>query len=619
MFEAFKRILSAVMSFIMIILAAFGVGSSAVTDAMLVGDWLAALCEEFGMASYENEEPYYEGITADSEYFAAVQTAYEWGIINAEDDVVVDAPLTNEFAAMCLVRAARLEAENVAEIKNANWLDYAQEVAIAVANGLFEISASGKFKVETLKTEDALKVLADAKTIWANKAFEEKAASYVVADGVKDLAEVEYAEENGKFVYDDVDLEEGDVFVNDQGAYEVKAVTEEDGKAVVSAQSVALEDAVDKVSLEGTVEANLDTAQVTDENSGEIVQDYDEVKIGGQGDVGNWIKDEVKGLIAKGIEKAIEAVDEFLTSPEISFSIKGFKVKVGYNAGTVALSVAGNIANNIHINKAYALSDITFSTKYDANLKKLKINEAYVIANYDLVETTVLTGSYAASVVPDETENEVDFLTRVKEGLFHLEKGSNVKFDVVKFNIPVGSTGLIITLKLSVTISAVGTIKIVVTSNETKGVEIINNHLRYISDSTIYDRKYEITGDFKLMLGIYIILNFLGYDIVDAVFQGGIGAYVVTRVYKENKVIAEDLEIPVDVYMEATAGNEAFDNTKFCVNVDLYGILKISVGENSLVDEIGLSDSWTIYDRSNATFAHWHIEDGSLMDACSNA
>lgn len=615
-----KRVVSLLMSLVMLILAAFGIGTSGVTDGMKTGDWLKALCEEFGMTTYSSEDPYYEGITAESEYFGAVQAAYEWGIIDEKDDMDLDAPLTNEFAAKCLVKAARLEAENVPEIKNAKWLDYAEEVAIACANGLFKLSALGFFKVEILSVEDALKVLADAKTMWANQSFDETFANYTVKDGVKDLTAASYTEADGKFVYDDADLAKGDVFVNEQGAYKVKAVAKEDGKTVVSAAEVALEDAVDAVSMEGTVEANLEDAQVVNEFNGEVIQDYaEEESFAAQSKVGDWVKEQATGLVNMAVDKAKKEINKLLANPKISFSVKGYKIKAAYTDGTVALSVSGNPTSHIAIAKSYALSNINFSTKYDANLAKLKINEAYVIANYDLVDQTAVTGSYAASVVPTETENEVDFLTRVKEGLFKISEGNAVKIDVVTFSVPVGKTGLIVSLKLSVSISVSGKVEVIVTANETKGVEVIDNHVRYISDSTIYERQYNISGDFQVTVGLYLSLNFLSYDIVDAYIVGGIGAVVTTNVYRNNEIVVEGLQIPADVYLEATAGNDAFDDTQSCIDIEFYGILRIAVGENSLCKKIGLHKTWSIFDRSNGAFAHWHLEDGQRVDACTRA
>ena len=35
----------------------------------------------------------------------------------------------------------------------------------------------------------------------------------------------------------------------------------------------------------------------------------------------------------------------------------------------------------------------------------------------------------------------------------------------------------------------------------------------------------------------------------------------------------------------------------------IYGILRISVGENSLMGKIGLKKSWSIFDRNNGTIA----------------
>lgn len=625
MLIALKKVLSLCLSLVMIILSAFGVGTSVVTDGMTVGPWLQALCVEFGMTTYESETPYYANVTAEDPFFGAVQACYEWGIIDKDDTINTAAPLTNAFAAKCLVKAARLEADTIVEIKNAKLLDYAEDIAIAIANGLFELASNGSFKVKVLKEEEALKVLAEAKTIWANQAFDDEHADYIVKDGVKDLTAVAYDEADGKLVYDaETDIDAGDIIVTDAGAYEVKNVKAAGDKNIVSVADVALEDAVDSVNLEGTIEADLDAARVVDEYNGEVVQDFADEAFAAQGSVGDWVKKETEKLINKGIDAVKKAIYKKLANPKISFSVKGFKVKASYSSGTVALSVSGKVEDHVAIEKAYELSNINFSTKYDADLANRKIHEAYVIANYDLVDYSSVTGSYAASVVPKEVEEDeddpIDFLDRVKNNLFKVREGSGVKIDVVSFEVPVGSTGLTVSLKLSVTISVSGKIEITILSNQTKGIEVIDNHVRYISDHTVYDREYGINGDFKLMLGLYLTLTFLTYDIIDAYIAAGLGAYVATTVYRSNgTVLAEDLEISEDVYMEATAGNEKFDETTCCFDIDFYGILSIGVGENSLCKKIGLHKTWNILNKSNATIAHWHIENGKRVDKCTKA
>ena len=42
-------------------------------------------------------------------------------------------------------------------------------------------------------------------------------------------------------------------------------------------------------------------------------------------------------------------------------------------------------------------------------------------------------------------------------------------------------------------------------------------------------------------------------------------------------------------------------------HADIYGILEVGLGNNSVLSIVGLCETWTIYDRSNATFASFVI------------
>ena len=169
-------------------------------------------------------------------------------------------------------------------------------------------------------------------------------------------------------------------------------------------------------------------------------------------------------------------------------------------------------------------------------------------------------------------------------------------------------------MTVSLSISACGRVEIIVKSNEVKGYEIINNKGRYISESSIVDRYFNIQGDFQVVLGINLYLSFLGIRIVDVGFQGGIGAYIYTRIYNTVTHYLEEENVPYDVVVEIATGLPNLEDLRICTAIQLYGILRFSVGEKSIISKIGLSKTWTIYDRSNGVFAELYMVDGKLVD-----
>ena len=138
------------------------------------------------------------------------------------------------------------------------------------------------------------------------------------------------------------------------------------------------------------------------------------------------------------------------------------------------------------------------------------------------------------------------------------------------------------------------------------GYEIINNKGRLIHDQTVTDRKIEAAGDFSICLGVGLGLGILGYDVVDVCVTGGIGASVFATLRfldADGNVITESTaNVAVDAVAAAVAGADIDVDPDLHGTVELYGILRVAVGQNSLISKIGLSKSWTIFDKSNATF-----------------
>ena len=592
-----KRIIALILSFLMSILGALGIAVPTDSDLVKQGEWLALVIEDFGITKQDVEIPY-KGVPAD--YLDIVKTAYGYGTLEGIGKLDVNAYATNEFVAATILNTSSVDVD-------------------------IDIPTKGLKAKKWAKLADALEALDAAVAANNNKEVPAIPQSEIVPQAdVADLSDVAYTVVGDKLIYAaaDFNLKAGDKFIaganefNISGAaYEVKAVEYVDGAAIVDVAAVALEDAVEAVDFEGAVDVDFNDAVVYD-NNGAVVEIADEPTVAGQ----NVIKDKTGELIDKGVE----AAKEYLNAPKISFSVKGFKVKAALNDGRVDLSIGGNVCDGVYVEKLYTMTNIKIDAKYNANIKKLDIKEAYVKTNYDLVETTVITGSYAASVMPEggSFSNEGDnFLDKLKTNLstLTLQPGGGQKVQIFKYDIPIGTTGLTVEMDVSLTLSVTGKIEIIVTSNETKGYEIINNKGRVIHESIVYDRAFNISGDFRAVLGLDLSLTFLTYKIVDVEVSGGVGAYVITKIFNVKTHNTTTSDLPLDVVVDSSTSLDNLDDLKFCADVTLYGILSVSVGRNSIIGKIGLSKTWNIYDRDNGTFAHLHIENSGIVDQCSYA
>ncbi|MGN1168959.1 MAG: hypothetical protein ACI4RB_02465, partial [Acutalibacteraceae bacterium] len=172
--------------------------------------------------------------------------------------------------------------------------------------------------------------------------------------------------------------------------------------------------------------------------------------------------------------------------------------------------------------------------------------------------------------------------------------------------IPLGNTSLTVTLDFSVIIGVDGTMKLVVTSENTTGYEIINNKGRFIHEEEVIDREINAYGNFSVTLGFGVGLGILGYNVVDVAVEGGLGANVYATlkfVDANGDVITESTaQVAVDAVSAAVAGSDLDVDADLEGEVNLYGILRVSVGQNSLIKKIGLSKTWTIFDQNNGVF-----------------
>ena len=575
------KILSIIMAVVMLVMTSIIPGFVMPgTDVVTTGEWLEEVDVAFGMASGDD--------------FDAVAVAAEWGVLVDYDaaDIDVDDAVTDDFVATTLVNAANLTAteEELAavSIRNAKDLPTYDKVAVAVAKGVISTNVLGMVSTGAMDRADCEAALAAALDLWQNQTFDSTDYAIDYVDGVK-VVDADYTEEDGVLTFAaDTDLAAGDVFVAGDAAYVADAV---DGN-VVATSAVDVQDVIDAVDYEGSVAPNLTLAAVED-GTGAVVSE-------------GFSAAELDGL---NIKEALKNADLITKLANISFSVKGFKIKAKVTDTGLYFNVSKSLADgNVTVSKSYDLQNLVLNTKFDASLKSLKFNEVYITSDYDLVDTTTISGSYTASLVEKELgegADAVSFLDRVKEGLFTVSEGAT-KIQIAKFDIPLGNTSLTITLDFSVIIGVDGTMKLVVTSENTTGYEIINNKGRFIHEEEVVDREINAYGNFSVTLGFGVGLGILGYNVVDVAVEGGLGANVYATlkfVDAEGNVISESTaQVAVDAVSASVAGSDLDVDADLEGEVNLYGILRVSVGQNSLIKKIGLSKTWTIFDQNNGVF-----------------
>lgn len=588
------KIISIIVSIIMLVMTSIFPGFVwPGTETVETGAFLEQVDEAFG---------YLPGLTVDTilgveptnEYYLAVSAAANNDVLVDYETIDVTASVTPEFVATVLVNAAGVPVGEVnTVIENATSIKNVAKVSAAVENGIITLDVNNKLGLGAMSADEVTAAI--EKAVSLRGTFTEEADDLVLVDGVKTVSD--YTVDGDSIVVPaSTDIAAGDVYVVEQSdeimtgaAYKAESVEVVGDTKVVTNSEVAIEDVIEKIDYEGTTDVDFATAMITDGN-GEVLSD-------GYLDTNAISKDDIMKTLKK--------------LANVSFSVKGFKIKAKITDTGLNFSVSKSVCDGVTLSKAYELTNLTVDAKADMNVAKLNFNEVYLKFNYDLKDTTTISGSYAktfgeeVTTVGEKLSGDSFWAEAVNK--YALSKLDSTSIKLFTFTLPLGSTPLSITFDVLLNIDVNGRMEIVVVSEEMHGVEIINNKVSTINDSTVVDRQTSIYGQFELRLGLDVALGLYGYALVDVCVEGGVGAYVEAHAkYVDangNPVVQSTLTIPVDYLKEFAAGANTEGEIDISGHADIYGILNVSVGNHSAIGKVGLKKTWTIYDRSNGVFA----------------
>ena len=588
------KIISIIVSIIMLVMTSIFPGFVwPGTETVETGTFLEQVDEAFGYLPGPTVDTIL-GVEPTNEYYLAVSAAANNDVLVDYETIDVTASVTPEFVATVLVNAAGVPVGEVnTVIENATSIKNVAKVSAAVENGIINLDVNNKLGLGAMSADEVTAAI--EKAVSLRGTFTEEADDLVLVDGVKTVSD--YTVDGDSIVVPaSTDIAAGDVYVVEQSdeiltgaAYKAESVEVVGDTKVVTNSEVAIEDVIEKIDYEGTTDVDFATAMITDGN-GEVLSD-------GYLDTNAISKDDIMKTLKK--------------LANVSFSVKGFNIKAKITDTGLNFSVSKSVCDGVTLSKAYELTNLTVDAKADMNVAKLNFNEVYLKFNYDLKDTTTISGSYAktfgeeVTTVGEKLSGDSFWAKAVNK--YALSKLDSTSIKLFTFTLPLGSTPLSITFDVLLNIDVNGRMEIVVVSEEMHGVEIINNKVSTINESTVVDRQANIYGQFELRLGLDVALGLYGYALVDVCVEGGVGAYVEAHAKyvdaEGNPVVQSTLTIPVDYLKEFAAGANTEGEIDISGHADIYGILNVSVGNHSAIGKVGLKKTWTIYDRSNGVFA----------------
>ena len=638
-----------IVSFLMAVLMGLGtvpLSACGSKETVSRGQLLALICENFGMYTYIQEEPYLASVGADDPYFSVVQASVEWGVVSPEDqDYDVDAAVTRGELALAVVNAAELAAEDSSD---------EEKIAVAAREGLVEAKSDGSVKESAkVEPEEVNSAVVKAADLWANKTYDTPVEEIEYAEGVKDYGEItDYRVEGDKIyipVSSGADIQPGDVYIlgaqsaaDTASAEKAQSVEEVDGYYVItnSGEELELEEALANYQSQATISPDfLNDCVILGPDGQPVTLSTDDA-----GTSASSASPQNLGLFKSGSLK-FTAPDKSEISVSISsssFSIKYKKPVNDYLSVNGAVEVSNvKITNDVDFSWLGKLKKATLKVDYTTKLSgggelKAKIPDL-VFAPYNNGN-----GGFAAclrNAFKDLKENG----PRTENG-----KGAT-EIKICTIQLAGGKlAGLSLEVKLKVGLSGSATVSVTIAGS--KGVEYKNGSLRYIKTNNT-DWDFNIKGTLEITPYIGLKLSVLKIKVASAGIAGGVGAEFGVTVHladSENHLIEELSDDFAGDYAEkvetaalsttksviaevaaAQGGKYVYESdtevqlhADVCGDVTFYGILKIEIEDDCLVGKLlgnKIKLSMDILNKKNATFAHWHLEGWKNVGECTRS
>lgn len=597
------------------------------------GETLGMILEAFGMNGVSSELSSSE--TGKNQY---VQIAYDWGLIS-DKNMDMNAQTTKGFLAETLVKCVGFV--DTSEMSSDDIADYA-----AKNNYIsFEYRGRTDSKREVNK-DDVVKSIEKAYEIWSNPNFTMKEDITLGKDVINLVSE---------------NISPKDIVVN-EGKNEVilpKSAADllEPGKTFVvppSSNSVSAQAfCADKIEVKGdtivisTKEADIETTIENLDAQGSIVPDLANSPI--IDGLGNVVKSNsgynMKAMSLNGLSALSDygygvygTKAENMSNGGFQFEIDGLTVKGNLGVGNASFSVSGKLANSddgsITVEESVSIEDIKLD--YDCNISWFRLKSAYAKLSYTTVNKSKFTAKYKAEglFAPEHTNGNGHFKSNFFRAVLKDHEAKGAK-SIKICSIPIAGAGVVrINLDVHLKLNVNGTVELIVTTNNVKGVEYKDGNIRWIKEES---QEKQLNANCKIEATMYLGVSFwaLNINIIGFGIEGGIGLSVEVTAYlvdSDNNLLEKDsfTDINADMIEQEFSGVDELiiedellgtitTRCDICTERTVYWILKFVVDESSVVGKLVGAPEIVFFDAKNAKInelcGHW--ENGQKVPQCT--
>ena len=556
------------------------------------GQWLNELLDTFGMDVVEEIE--LDWISNEDPYYYIILSSINWGIIE-DKELELDEPLDYRLLIYSLYKTIFVDS-NVMVIN--------QMLEVLIKIGIVELK---DIKLKSKVNQKAANlILTKAKELYLEDStfiprfeYQENNAIIPVAD--------DSIEKIDQFTLSTIDysLNVGDWIKLKDEYFKIDQVINNQNNNLLKVSELLFEEVIEELIIEEVFTPDLTNIEITN---------MDGVKITDMGLTNNY-----ELTASNNIEKLSSSSIRYL-----NLDIGDLKVTGDISSNSISLKVQGNLNDHITLSETLSLSNLKISSKLD--IKKFKINYGLLKIDYQQKNALSLksqqyldTNQLLTAKSFDEVKNMLN------KSLLNPKQEANRSIDLLTFDIPVPISGNLISVKLvlGIQISVNGEVELTITSQQSNGIEIINNKPRFINDSS-KDIKSLVEGNIEASAYLKMYLCALNQKIMDvSVHFGALAKASLTFHYVDMEAKTVNQEILIGSLNQALTIIKAYKiekESKFidtCLDVSIRWLLKFSAGEKgTLMNKIGLKYSYDFFEKSNPIISILHIEDHNIFKEC---
>lgn len=572
------------------------------STAFTLGEWIQEVVEKTGIAKESSSVPYFDAIDEESECFASVQAAVEYGILDEKVHFEEDIPLTREWLAYTVARFA-LPSDQTCKgsIHDLSDCAFPKETETAVSIGLMEMDKSGCFhpkkKVSQKEAEEVLQKaieVADHRIIAENRTdiqMKDEGQTETVSALTDDRMNLILTMNENRSFSEGSILKWKDPVTGENRIGRIRKIVTEEGTTHIHYDELDLLEESESMHLSGSVDLDFLQCELIDGN-GEIIRQA------------QW--------------EEISAMSYYAFSK--SYDLAGYRVTISAGASGLKASVRKTLVSGTVASADIRLSNVHCDYEWLSEEKNLK--DVYFKVCFDSEENAgVKTASYSKKIADFARMKPDDFLGSIRN-MFVDSSDAEVKtLTLAEVRMPIpGSPLMNVSMRIDMTVYLSGKIELTLRQANTLGCEIRNGHMRMIRSVTPKVSS-EILASSKLLGAVRVGVNLSGMKLCDMGIQAGAEASVkpVLHLFDEKgKKKSESVTGPLDAIDEL-----AYENENVLVCADYTGNLIGQVQMNSsstILGKLGLSGTYSLFSSGNANLipeGYRHMENMQFVKECT--